>query len=125
MSARSYLQFCGDDTTVTAAGCIDKVTAKWPKPARFDAPDCKKLPEKTSWSCPEVDTKNLYTPIRINTGLSTLDTGTGTAGVSPNGTPAAEAMLKNPHGVAYDEATHTLYIADSFNHQVKRVQLDH
>ena len=80
LSARSYLQFCGDDTTVTAAGCIDKVTAKWPKPARFDAPDCKKLPEKTSWSCPEVDTKNLYTPIRINTGLSTLDTGTGTAG---------------------------------------------
>ena len=26
LSARSYLHLCGDDTTVTAAGCIDKVT---------------------------------------------------------------------------------------------------
>ena len=28
-------------------------------------------------------------------------------------------------GLAYNEAQHTLYIADTFNQQVKKVELDH
>lgn len=51
--------------------------------------------------------------------------GTGEPGVSPDGTPALEARLNRPMGLTYDEAHHTLYIADTFNHQVKRVELDH
>ncbi len=51
--------------------------------------------------------------------------GTGVPGVSPDGTPAAQAQLNRPMGLTYDEAHHTLYIADTFNQQVKRVELDH
>ncbi len=51
--------------------------------------------------------------------------GTGQKGVSDDGTEAISAQLNTPLGVAYDGANHTLYIADSFNHQVKRVDLSH
>ncbi len=51
--------------------------------------------------------------------------GTGVAGISPDGTPAAQAQLNRPMGLTYDEARHILYIADTFNQQVKRVELDH
>ena len=49
--------------------------------------------------------------------------GTGVAGSSPDGTPATEAMLNTPSGIGWDEATRTLYIADTYNHQVKKVKL--
>ncbi len=49
--------------------------------------------------------------------------GTGVAGSSPDGTPASEAMLNTPSGISWDEATRTLYIADTYNHQVKKVKL--
>jgi serine/threonine-protein kinase len=49
--------------------------------------------------------------------------GTGTPGVSPDGTPATEAMLNTPSGIGWDEASRTLYIADTYNHQVKKVKL--
>lgn len=51
--------------------------------------------------------------------------GTGEAGFSPDATPALQAKLNKPMGLAYDDAHHTLYIADTFNQQVKRVELDH
>jgi hypothetical protein len=49
--------------------------------------------------------------------------GTGIAGSSPDGTTATEAMLNTPSGISWDEATRTLYIADTYNHQVKKVKL--
>lgn len=48
--------------------------------------------------------------------------GTGIAGTSPDGTLAKSAMLNLPFGVYFDDANNTLYVADTFNHQVKRVK---
>jgi sugar lactone lactonase YvrE len=58
-------------------------------------------------------------------GVVSTIVGTGERGVSENATPALQAKLDRPYGVVYDEANHTLYIADTFNNQVKRVELDH
>ena len=51
--------------------------------------------------------------------------GTGQKGVSPDGTPATEAMLNTPFGIAYSGGNHTLYIADTFNQMTKRIYLGH
>jgi sugar lactone lactonase YvrE len=56
-----------------------------------------------------------------STGVITTVVGTGTAGFSPNGTEAISAMLNNPFGVFFDGKTNTLYIADTYNSQVKKV----
>ena len=53
--------------------------------------------------------------------ISTL-VGTGDPGFSPDSTSATEAMLNNPQGIYYDEINHILYIADTDNHQIKRVE---
>ena len=58
-------------------------------------------------------------------GVITTVVGTGEAGFSPDATPALQARLNKPMGLAYNEAQHTLYIADTFNQQVKKVELDH
>lgn len=47
--------------------------------------------------------------------------GTGTAGASDGGVMAEEAQLRNPGGIWWKESTHTLYIADTFNHRVMKV----
>jgi sugar lactone lactonase YvrE len=49
--------------------------------------------------------------------------GTGVPGRSPDGTPAASALLHRPSGLYWDDRSRTLYIADTFNHQVRRVKL--
>ena len=55
-------------------------------------------------------------------GNITTLVGTGQAGSSPNETPAIEANLDTPMGIYYDEINHILYIADTNNHQIKRVE---
>lgn len=58
---------------------------------------------------------------RIDTaGVITTVAGTGQPGFSGDGGPATEAALDTPHGVAVDNAGN-LYIADSSNHRVRRV----
>jgi len=49
--------------------------------------------------------------------------GTGLPGVSPDGTAANRAKLNTPSGLYFVEATRILYIADTFNHQIKKVKL--
>jgi sugar lactone lactonase YvrE len=49
--------------------------------------------------------------------------GKGVRGSSPDGAPVLDARLNRPSGISWDEASRTLYIADSFNHQVKKVKL--
>lgn len=46
--------------------------------------------------------------------------GTGTEGFSGDGGPADQARLHNPGGIAFD-GDGNLYIADSFNHRIRRV----
>lgn len=55
-------------------------------------------------------------------GIIETVVGNGTRGYSPSGTPAKLSMLNTPGGIFYDEDSHTLYIADTYNHQIKKVQ---
>lgn len=55
-------------------------------------------------------------------GNITTIAGTGEPGFSPDATPGVSAKLNTPQGIYYDEVNHLLYIADTFNHQVKRIQ---
>ena len=53
-------------------------------------------------------------------GTLTTVAGTGERGYSGDGGPAVEAQLAEPKGVAMDKAGN-LYIADSWNHRIRRV----
>lgn len=55
-------------------------------------------------------------------GTITTIAGTGEPGFSPDGTPGPLAQLNTPRGIYYDEINHILYIADTFNHQIKRIE---
>jgi DNA-binding beta-propeller fold protein YncE len=55
-------------------------------------------------------------------GIITTVAGIGAPGSSPNATPARDAKLKQPIGVAFDNLTNTLYIADTYNNQIKKVR---
>lgn len=46
--------------------------------------------------------------------------GDGTAGLAGDGGPAGEARLSSPEGIAFD-GDGNLYIADTFNHRVRRI----
>ena len=56
-------------------------------------------------------------------GAITTLAGTGLAGFSGDGGPAAQAQLASPYGVAADMAGN-IYIADLGNARVRRVGLD-
>ena len=53
-------------------------------------------------------------------GIIDTFAGTGTIGYSGDGGPAAAAQLNNPYDVAVDEAGN-VYIADSFNRRIRKV----
>ena len=55
-----------------------------------------------------------------STGTITTIAGTGGRGFSGDGGPAVEAELRNPSGVAVDGAGN-LYIADTVNHRIRKV----
>lgn len=61
---------------------------------------------------------------RIDAVTGTISTvvGTGVAGSSGEGGPATQARLNQPRGIAL-EGDSTLYVADTNNHQVRRVDL--
>ena len=61
--------------------------------------------------------------LRVDTaGTITTFAGTGEEGYSGDGGPAVQALLNGPFGVAVDGAGN-LYIADTFNHRIRRVDI--
>ncbi len=58
-------------------------------------------------------------------GIITTVAGTGVRGSATSGELAIDSKLNRPMGVGYDESNHTLYIADTFNHQTWKVDLGH
>lgn len=63
---------------------------------------------------------DLVRMINATTGIITTIAGNGTGGYSGDGGPASLAQLNGPCDVAADKNGH-LYIADNFNHVVRRV----
>lgn len=61
--------------------------------------------------------------IDATTGIITTVAGTGTGGLSGDGGPATEAALLWPRGVSV-APDGRLYIADTFNHRVRRIEDD-
>lgn len=70
------------------------------------------------------DTKN-HRIRRVDSSTTYVTTyaGTGTAGWSGDGGPAAEAKLNYPMGLALD-ADGNLYVCDTFNHRIRRIATD-
>jgi myo-inositol-hexaphosphate 3-phosphohydrolase/sugar lactone lactonase YvrE len=66
------------------------------------------------------DTENHRVRRVSASGVITTIAGTGSAGYSGDGGPATSAKLNNPHGVAVDGAGN-VYVADSPNHRVRRI----
>ncbi|RYY62384.1 MAG: T9SS type B sorting domain-containing protein [Chitinophagaceae bacterium] len=60
--------------------------------------------------------------INLNTGIISTVTGTGTAGFSGDGGPAATAQVSRPSGLTCDAAGN-LYFADSDNNRVRKITL--
>ena len=54
-------------------------------------------------------------------GIITTIAGTGTAGGSGDGSLASKAQLSDPRGLAFDQQTGTLYIADSGTNRVRMI----
>jgi len=69
------------------------------------------------------DTRNHAVRKLDAAGNITTVVGTGEPGVSPSGTLATEAMLNYVTGIFFDGKTNILYIADTYNSQVKRVRM--
>ena len=69
------------------------------------------------------DTRNHVVRKIDPAGNVTTVVGTGVSGVSPNGTLATEAMLNYVTGIFFYDKTNTLYIADTYNSQIKRIKL--
>jgi sugar lactone lactonase YvrE len=70
-----------------------------------------------------VDTENhavrRYTP---RDGRITPLAGTGTAGAAGIGGPALQCQLNRPHGVQVHPETKAIYVSDSENHRVIRIE---
>jgi DNA-binding beta-propeller fold protein YncE len=70
------------------------------------------------------DTRNHAVRKIDPSGTISTVVGTGEPGFSPSGTLAAEAQLNYVTGLEFEFSTNTLYIADTYNSQVKRVKFE-
>ena len=75
---------------------------------------------------------SLYLALREGNAIYRIDlaeetihhvAGTGETGYTGDGGPARLATLAGPKGIAYDPAGPTLFVADTENHVVRRVDL--
>jgi len=58
--------------------------------------------------------------VDLTTGVITTVAGTGDAGFSGDGGPAAVAVLWRPFGIAFDPSG-DLYVSDTYNNRIRRV----
>jgi len=84
-----------------------------PSAVAFDSQGNLYLAETASHTVRKVD----------QAGYITTIAGTGTQGFSGDGGPATAAQLDSPQGLALDTASRGLYIADTHNHRIRRIDL--
>ena len=84
-----------------------------PHEIQFDAHGHLYIAERDSHVIRKVDAK---------TGVISTFAGTGTAGYSGDGSPAAAAQLQQPHSIAVDPQQRFLLICDIGNHRIRRVE---
>jgi sugar lactone lactonase YvrE len=62
---------------------------------------------------------------RLDTGVGRLQriAGTGETGFTGDGGPASMATFNGPKGIAYSASDHSLYIVDTENHAIRRLNL--
>lgn len=63
--------------------------------------------------------------IELASGIIGTVAGTGTAGFGGDGGPATEAALRDPEAIAVGQDGRALFIADTGNHRIRRVDLLH
>ncbi len=103
-----------EDPTVVKKDNVTKTTYSQPTSAAVDAAGNVYLS----------DTSFNHRIRKIATdGTITTIAGTGTAGFSGDGGPAASAALKEPRGIALDKAGN-LYIADAGNSRIRKITTD-
>src|ERR1700733_15095235 len=66
---------------------------------------------------------NVIRKVDMKTGVISTAAGTGVAGYSGDGGPAAKAQFRQPHSVIRDKDG-TLLICDLGNHRIRRLHLD-
>jgi DNA-binding beta-propeller fold protein YncE len=98
--------YSGDGGPATSA------SLNMPHEIDFDASGSFYLAERDSHVIRRVDAK---------TGIISTFAGTGAAGFSGDGGPAAAAQLRQPHSIAIDPAKAFLLICDIGNHRIRRV----
>lgn len=88
--------------------------------ARFNRPTALAV-DPTGTKLYVADTgNNRIRVIDLTTNIITIYAGTGGAGFNADGVIATDASLNNPYGMAVD-ANGNLFIADRFNHRIRRV----
>ena len=60
---------------------------------------------------------------KVSGGVITLLAGTGAKGFAGDGGAAASAKFNNPHGLALHAASNSLYVADTGNHRIRKIDL--
>jgi sugar lactone lactonase YvrE len=65
---------------------------------------------------------NRIRAVDFNTNVITTVAGSGTPGYSGDGGPAVDAELNRPYGIGFGSDGH-LYIADTYNQRIRRVQM--
>lgn len=111
------------DGTVTSLDASSLPAPMWlPRYLAFDASDNLYVAD----GAPNALMANLIGGCRIvrvsPAGVITVVAGTGKCGFSGDGGPAAAAQLNNPNGLAFDSAGN-LYVADSNNERIRRIDL--
>ncbi len=99
--------YSGDGGPATAA------ELNMPHEIQFDAHGHLYIAERDSHVIRKVD---------AGTGVISTFAGTGTAGYSGDGGPAAAAQLQQPHSIAVDPQQRFLLICDIGNHRIRRVE---
>lgn len=116
-----------------ASGTIDTLSGTGERVQTPDDGPLAGTPLRGPRSIDTDDDGNAYLVLREGNAVFQLDlrggrlrriAGTGETGYSGDGGPAIDATFNGPKGIAYSAADHSLYIVDTENHAIRRMDLN-